>query len=53
MTRENADLKDRIVMCRDEYKILYKEKGKLQKKYEHYKGKRITCLSYIYVIFCV
>ena len=34
MQREIEDLKDKIFMCREEYKTLYIEKSKLQRKLE-------------------
>ena len=34
MQREIEDLKEKIFMCREEYKTLYMEKSKLQRKVE-------------------
>ena len=39
MLREIEDLKEKIFMCREEYKALYIEKNKLQRKVDKAAGK--------------
>ena len=46
MVREIEDLKEKIFMCREEYKALYIEKNKLHRKLEK-AGKSMYTLRYI------
>ena len=46
MVREIEDLKEKIFMCREEYKALYIEKNKLHRKLEK-AGKSMCTLCYI------
>ena len=52
MVREIEDLKEKIFMCREEYKALYIEKNKLHRKLEK-AGKSLYILCHIEATFTI
>ena len=52
MLREIEDLKEKIFMCREEYKALYIEKNKLQRKVDKAAGKSKFVYSLIQTNYC-